>query len=150
LHYSPSGGIERVVAALLEETATMETPRLPTWLSPTQVRLVPVGEEHVDYCDELVDELAAADVRADVDDRSETVGKRIARAETDWVPYYAVVGDRELDSGRLDVNVRAEDAEVELTPEELRDRVREETEGLPRKRRYLPRHVGDHPSFTGR
>ncbi|QLH78249.1 threonine--tRNA ligase [Halosimplex rubrum] len=150
LHYSPSGGIERVVAALLEETATMDTPRLPTWLSPTQVRFVPVGEEHVDYCDELVDELAAADLRADVDDRSETVGKRIARAETDWVPYYAVVGDREVDSGRLDVNVRADDTEVELTPEALRERVREETAGLPRKRRYLPQHVGDHPNFTGR
>ncbi|MFC7139339.1 threonine--tRNA ligase [Halosimplex aquaticum] len=150
LHYSPSGGIERVVAALLEETATMDTPRFPTWLSPTQVRFIPVGEEHVDYCDELVDDLAAADVRADVDDRSETVGKRIARAETDWVPYYVVVGDREVDSGSLDVNVRADDEEVEMTPEDLRERVREETEGLPRKKRYLPKHVSDHPSFTGR
>ncbi|WP_436929134.1 threonine--tRNA ligase [Halosimplex halobium] len=150
LHYSPSGGIERVVAALLEETATMDTPRLPTWLSPTQVRFVPVGEEHVEYCDELVEELAAAGIRADVDDRSESVGKRIARAETDWVPYYAVVGDREVDSGRLDVNVRADDTEVELTPRELRERVRNETAGLPRKKRYLPEHVSDHPNFTGR
>ncbi|WP_415381564.1 threonine--tRNA ligase [Halosimplex sp. TS25] len=150
LHYSPSGGIERVVAALLEETATMETPRFPTWLSPTQVRFIPVGEEHTDYCDELVDDLAAADVRADVDERSETVGKRIARAETDWVPYYAVVGDREVDSGTLDVNVRADDEEIEMTPEELRERVRAETEGLPRKKRYLPKHLSDHPSFTGR
>ena len=150
LHYSPSGGIERVVAALLEETATMETPRLPVWLSPTQVRFVPVGEEHVEYCDELVDDLAAADVRADVDERSETVGKRIARTETDWVPYYAVVGDREVDGGRLDVNVRATDEEVEMTPQELRERVRSETDGLPSEKRYLPKHVSDHPSFTGR
>jgi threonyl-tRNA synthetase len=150
LHYSPSGGIERVVAALLEKAATMDTPRLPTWLSPTQVRFVPVGDEHVDYCDELVEDLASADIRADVDERSETVGKRIARAETDWVPYYAVVGDRELDSGSLDVNVRADDTEIELTPDALGERVREETAGLPRKRRYLPQHVGDHPNFTGR
>jgi len=150
LHYSPSGGIERVVAALLEAAATMDAPRLPTWLSPTQVRFVPVGEEHVEHCDDLVEDLDSAGIRADVDDRSETVGKRIARAETDWVPYYAVVGDREVGSGRLDVNVRAADTEVELTPEQLRERVREETEGLPRKRRYLPRHVSDHPRFTGR
>ena len=150
LHYSPSGGIERVVAALLEETATMDTPRLPTWLSPTQVRFIPVGEEHVEYCDDLVEDLTAAAVRADVDDRSETVGKRIARAERDWVPYYVVVGDRELDSGTLGVNIRAEDDEVDMSLGDLRERVLEATAGLPRKRRYLPKHVSDHPNFTGR
>ncbi|MFB6152443.1 MAG: His/Gly/Thr/Pro-type tRNA ligase C-terminal domain-containing protein, partial [Haloarculaceae archaeon] len=150
LHYSPSGGIERVVAALLEEAATMETPRLPTWLSPTQVRFIPVQDDHVEYCDGLADELAAADVRADVDDRSETVGKRIARAETDWVPYYVVVGDREVESDTLGVNVRAEGTEEDMTLPELRERVRSETEGLPKKKRYLPKHVSDHPNFTGR
>ena len=149
LHYSPSGGIERVVAALLEETATMETPRLPTWLSPTQVRFIPVGEEHTDYCDDLVDDLGAADVRADVDDRAETVGKRISRAERDWVPYYVVVGDRELDSGTLAVNIRADDDEVDMSLADLGEHVREATEGLPRVQRYLPKHVSDQPNFTG-
>ncbi len=151
LHYSPSGGIERVMAALLEKTATMDTPKLPTWLSPTQVRFIPVNpDEHTDFCDALVDDLEAADVRADVDDRDETVGKRIAGAETDWVPYYVVVGGDEMESGELGVNVRADGDEIDATPEELSEMVQEDVGDLPTVKRYLPRHVSDHPHFTGR
>ncbi|MEF8831332.1 MAG: threonine--tRNA ligase [Halobacteriales archaeon] len=149
LHYSPSGGIERVLAAILEETATMDTPRLPTWLSPTQVRFIPVSPEHADYCDDLVDELEAEDIRADVDERDESVGKRIAKAETDWVPYYVVVGDREIDGEQFGVNVRATGEELEMTFEELVETVEEDVGDLPRKPRYLPRHVSNHPNFTG-
>jgi threonyl-tRNA synthetase len=152
LHYSPSGGIERVLAALLEKATKQETPRLPTWLSPTQVRFVPVGEDHVEYCDALADDLESAGVRADVDEREESVGKRIARAETEWVPYYAVVGDREIegDDDTLGVTVRGEDAEREMDFEELREAVLDDVGDLPRKKRYLSRHVSKHPHFTGR
>jgi len=149
LHYSPSGGIERVMAALLEETATMDTPRLPTWLSPTQVRFIPVSPGHVDYCDDLVAELADRDIRADVDEREESVGKRIARAETDWVPYYVVVGDREVEGDELGVNVRATGEELDMTFEELVGTVEEDLGDLPRRKRYLPAHVSKHPNFTG-
>jgi threonyl-tRNA synthetase len=150
LHYSPSGGIERVMAALLEKTATMETPRLPTWLSPTQVRFIPVNpDEHLDYCDDLADHLEDADVRVDIDDRDETVGKRIAGAETDWVPYYVVVGGDEIESDHLGVNVRAEGEEIDMTLGELTGTVRDDIGDLPQKARYLPRYVGDHPTFTG-
>jgi threonyl-tRNA synthetase len=149
LHYSPSGGIERVMAALLETAATQDVPRLPTWLAPTQVRFVPVGDEHVEFCDELVDELEATEIRADVDEREESVGKRIARAERDWVPYYVVVGDRELDDEVFGVNERATGEETLMTLEELRTRVLSDVGELPRNRRYLPRHVSRHPNFTG-
>ncbi|MEF8812532.1 MAG: threonine--tRNA ligase, partial [Halovenus sp.] len=150
LHYSPSGGIERVMAALLEQTASMDTPRLPTWLSPTQVRFIPVNpDEHLFYCEDLADELEGADIRVDIDDRDESVGKRIATAETDWVPYYIVVGGDEIASDQLGVNVRAEDRETDMTLAELRDLVLEDIDDLPQKARYLPRHVGDHPNFTG-
>jgi threonyl-tRNA synthetase len=150
LHYSPSGGIERVMAALLEQTATRETPQLPTWLSPTQVRFIPVNPaEHSEYCEGLADELEAAAVRVDIDDRDESVGKRIAGAETDWVPYYVVVGGDEIEGVHLGVNVRAEGVEREMTVEELRRTVREDVGDLPRRARYLPRHVSDHPTFTG-
>ncbi|MEA5386138.1 threonine--tRNA ligase [Haloarculaceae archaeon H-GB2-1] len=133
LHYSPSGGIERVLAAILEKTATMDTPQLPTWLSPTQVRFIPVGEEHVDFCDDLVDQLEDADVRADIDDRDESVGKRIAKAETDWVPYYIVVGGNEIESGEFGVNVRADDEELDMSFDELVDTVTDDIEDLPRR-----------------
>jgi threonyl-tRNA synthetase len=150
LHYSPSGGIERVMAALLEQTATMDTPRLPTWLSPTQVRFIPVNpDEHLEYCEGLADELEAGDIRVDIDDRDESVGKRIAGAETDWVPYYIVVGGDEIEGDVLGVNVRAEDVERDMTLADLRETVQEDIADLPQRARYLPRHVSDHPSFTG-
>ncbi|RQG96858.1 threonine--tRNA ligase [Natrarchaeobius oligotrophus] len=148
LHYSPSGGIERVMAALLEQAARQETASLPTWLSPTQVRFIPVGDEHVEYCDDLVDELEEAGVRADVDDRNESVGKRIAKAETDWVPYYAVVGDDEVAEPVFGVNLRHEDDERDMDLETLTAAVLEDVGEKPNKARYLPRHVSDHPNFT--
>ncbi|MFB6233516.1 MAG: threonine--tRNA ligase [Haloarculaceae archaeon] len=150
LHYSPSGGIERVMAALLEKTDTMEIPQLPTWLSPTQVRFIPVNPDaHLAYCDGLADELEAAGVRVDVDDRDESVGRRIAGAETDWVPYYVVVGDDEIEGEYVGVNVRAEDDERDMTLDELRQTVLDDVGDLPQRPRYLPRHVSDHPTFTG-
>ncbi len=150
LHYSPSGGIERVMAALLEKTADMDTPQLPTWLSPTQVRFIPVNpDEHLEYCDDLVDTLESAEIRADIDDRDESVGRRIAGAETDWVPYYIVVGNDEVESDRMGVNVRIADEEREMTLGELEETVREDVADLPQRSRYLPRHVSKHPSFTG-
>ena len=150
LHYSPSGGIERVMAALLEQTATMDNPRLPTWLSPTQVRFIPVNpNEHLDYCEELSDELEASDIRVDIDERDESVGKRIAEAETDWVPYYIIVGGDEIEGDQLGVNVRAENEEIDMPLEELVDTVEEDIADLPQQARYLPKHVSDHPNFTG-
>ncbi|AWB27476.1 threonine--tRNA ligase [Halococcoides cellulosivorans] len=150
LHYSPSGGIERVVAALLEQTARMDTPQLPTWLSPTQVRFIPVDpDSHADYCLDLVDQLEDAEIRADVDDRDESVGKRIARAETDWTPYYVVVGDREIEGEEIGVNDRSADTEHDLTIDELIDQVDADIGELPRVQRYLPRRVSNHPHFTG-
>ena len=150
LHYSPSGGIERMLAGLLETAAAMDVPRLPTWLSPTQMRFIPVHSDHVGYCDELVDRLADEEIRADVDERDESVGKRIAKAETDWVPYYVVVGDREIDDGSFGVNVRGQDDEVDMNFEELVETVNEDIGELPRRKRYLPQHVSGHPHFTGR
>lgn len=147
LHYSPTGGIERVMAALLEQAARQDTPRLPTWLSPTQVRLIPVGNDHVEYCDELVATLVDSGIRADIDDRDESVGKRIATAETDWVPYYAVVGDRELENPVFDVTIRGRDEE-ELSINDLATTVLEEVGDKPAKPRYLPRYVSDHPDFA--
>jgi threonyl-tRNA synthetase len=149
LHYSPTGGIERVTAALLETVADAESPALPTWLSPTQVRFLPIGDEHVAHCDDLADDLADAGIRADVDDRDASVGKKIATAETDWVPYYIVVGDDEIDSGEYGVNMRETGEEPTMTADELRQTIDADIGDLPRPPRYLPKHLSDHPTFTG-
>jgi threonyl-tRNA synthetase len=151
VHASVVSDIEDVVAALLDRAAEQDVPRLPTWLSPTQVRFVPIGESHVEYCDGLVADLEAAGIRADVDDRDATVGERIARAEADWVPYYAVVGDRELESDEatLKVTVRGGDEAREMDFETLQETVLGDVDDLPQTRRYLPKHVSKQPHFTG-
>jgi threonyl-tRNA synthetase len=129
----------------------MGTPQLPTWLSPTQVRFIPVDPDaHTEYCLDLVEDLAGADIRADVDERDESVGKRIATAETEWVPYYVVVGDREIEGDEMGVNDRLADTEHDMTPTALTDLVSEDVADLPQRARYLPRRVSDHPHFTGR
>src|SRR5690606_21495829 len=109
LHCSPSGAIERVMYALLEKAARLseqgKLPMLETWLSPTQVRIIPVAERHQARALEIASELGQ---RTDIDDRDETVGKKIRDAGREWIPYVAVIGDEELASGELTVTVRAE------------------------------------------
>ena len=148
LHYSPSGGIERVFAAILEDAAREAVPQLPTWLSPTQVRFIPVQPQaHLEACDELADRLKAEGIRADIDERDESVGKRIATAETDWVPYYIVVGNREMERNEYGVNIRVEGDEVTMTFDELVEQVDAEINAFPRRPLYLPRQVSEHPRF---
>ena len=148
LHYSPSGSIERAFAALLETAAESENPSFPVWLSPTQVRFVPIGDEHVEHCAEVVETLEEAGIRADIDDRDESVGKKIRKAEQDWVPYIAVVGDEEVENGSLSVRVRADDEEHDTTPEELIEEIDEKTEGMPNRERYTPLLLSDKPNFV--
>ena len=106
LHCSPSGAIERVIYALLEKEAIKmqkgQKPMLPLWLSPTQIRFIPVKDEFVPNCEKLVEELNSSKygviIRADIDDREESVGKKIRGSEKEWVPISIVIGDKEIES----------------------------------------------------
>ncbi len=154
LHCSPSGAIERLMYALLEKASMMSAggllPMLPTWLAPTQVRVVPVAERHLARAEEVVEGLG---VRADIDDRDETVGRKIRDAGREWIPYVVVVGDEEMGSESLAVTVRAESApkkphRVKMTVEELKERVGQETAGKPRRRLPLPVMLSERPRFV--
>jgi threonyl-tRNA synthetase len=154
LHASISGGIERNLYALLERawlrSQKGEKPMLPLWLSPTQVRLIPVSEEQLAYGEALCRELNAQGVRADLDDENDTLQKKIRRAEKEWTPYIAVVGEREVKSGRLSVRVRGEKGggrQREITLEELIERIRKETEGTPKRGLPLPHRLARRPKF---
>lgn len=149
LHTSPTGSIERVICAILEDVANDDKPQFPLWLSPTQVRLIPVGEEHVDSCSEIAEELSESGIRVDIDDRDRTIGKRIRRAEKDWVPYTIVFGDREKDSDEVPVRDRKSEEERDMTIEELRGEINERTEGKPFKQLSLPRKISERPNFLG-
>ena len=106
LHCSPSGAIERVIYALLEKEAIKmskgQKPMLPIWLSPTQIRFIPVNSDFVKTCEKFIEEFNKKSsyvyIRADIDDREESVSRKIRDAEQEWVPVIVVVGEKESSS----------------------------------------------------
>jgi threonyl-tRNA synthetase len=156
LHCSASGAIERCMYALLEK-AHMDAekgklPMLPVWLSPTQVRIIPVSRTFLDAALEMAERLRKARVRVDVDDRDETLGKKIRDAAREWVPYIAVLGEEEVKGGFMTVTVRAESTlekqkRARMTAEELASRISEECSGKPFKPLPLPMLLSERPSF---
>lgn len=151
LHCSPSGAIERVIYALLEKAymAMMrgEKPMLPLWLTPTQVRLIPVKPEYLEDCLKVAEKLEESHIRVDIDDRDESLDKRIRDAETEWIHYIVVYGERERKSGILSVRKRAEGRVEKLRLEDLISEIRAKTAGKPFKKLPLPRLLSSRPSF---
>ncbi|WP_456469396.1 threonine--tRNA ligase [Archaeoglobus sp.] len=156
LHCSVSGAVERVMYALLEKAKFMldeeKLPMLPVWLSPTQVRVIPVSERYVGEAVKIAEKIEKEGIRVDVDDRNETLGKRIRDAQTEWIPYIAVLGEKEVQSGKLTVTIRAESTQkeqkrAELTVEELVERVKGECEGKPFMPLPVPKLLSTRPSF---
>ncbi|ACL16637.1 threonine--tRNA ligase [Methanosphaerula palustris] len=152
LHCSPTGSIERVICALLENTANQSVPQLPAWLAPTQVRLIPVAERHTSFADELCTRLNKAQIRTDLDDREESVGKKVREAGMDWVPYVIVIGDAEMETGKLTVTIRKLSEprvphKEQLDVEELITLVRTSTDGMPFRPLYTTRNLSKKPRY---
>lgn len=150
LHCSPTGSIERVICSLLEKTAIEldeKAPMLPTWLSPIEVRIITVGEDHKDFANELYDKINAENIRVDVDDRDESVGKKIRNAATEWIPYIFVVGDNEKESGVFSITVRETGEKVDMTVDELIKEVLDKTKGMPYRGLPLPKDISTRINF---
>jgi len=151
LHNSPSGAIERVIYALLEKSAEVSrnggVPSFPLWLSHTQVRVIPVGREHTEHCEKILSELSTNQIRADIDDRDETVGKKIRESETEWIRYTIVIGDKEINAAKLVVRDRNEGKQREVTLEELMGEVKAQTKGKPYLPLNLPTHLSTRPQI---
>ncbi|ADZ08339.1 threonyl-tRNA synthetase [Methanobacterium lacus] len=150
IHCSPTGSIERVICSLLEKSAierNFRPPMLPIWLTPSQVRVIPIAERHNDYAQDIVQKIRDQNVRVDLDERHETVGKKIRNAAGDWVPYVIVIGDRELEGGAVTVNVRETNEKIEMDIDELVNRIHEETKGMPFRKLPLPITLGNRVNF---
>jgi threonyl-tRNA synthetase len=143
LHCSPTGSLERVICAILENTAHHDVPHLPVWLSPVQVRVIPVAERHLAAAEAVGERLRDASIRTDVDDRDESVGKKVRDAGIDWVPFVVVIGDAEIGSGTLTVTVRSKSKpnkphKETMTEDVLVEEIRDETAGMPFRPLYTP------------
>ncbi len=153
LHASLSGAIERVMYALLEKAALdMQKGKkgsFPLWLAPTQVRIIPASSDYLNKANELADKLESAGIRVDVDDREESVNKRIMLAEKEWVPYIMVYGEKEEGKEKLPVRLRDEGKTNEYSLEELIGEITKKCEGFPLKKRTYPRLLSKRPIFRG-
>ncbi len=153
LHCSPSGAIERCIYALLEKAAMEadkgKVPMLPVWLSPTQVRVVPISEKHLPFAEEVSKKL---DCRVDIDDRDMSIGKKVREASREWIPYLVVVGDKEIEEGTINVTIRVKSKhdklnKVQITPEKLNELVREEINDKPYRKLPLAKYLSARPKF---
>jgi threonyl-tRNA synthetase len=153
LHASSFGSVERTLCAILENIAVAadagEQPRFPLWLSPAQVRVLPVSDPFVGDALALCERLSQASVRAEVDDRGERVGKMIRDGEADWIPYLVVVGEKERASGQYSVRVREDGSQRKLCADALAGLIREKTRGMPFRPLPLPVLLSRRPIFVG-
>jgi threonyl-tRNA synthetase len=150
LHTSVSGSIDRNLYALLEQQAIRmqrgQKAHFPFWLAPTQIRLIPVKEHHLPHCEALAAKLMG---RVDIDDRNETLGKRIRSAEKDWVPLTIAVGDREASGEQLPVRVRGEEQPRSMSVADLNSEVLRELEGKAYRGLNVPQRLSLRPIFRG-
>jgi threonyl-tRNA synthetase len=154
LHCSPSGAIERDIYALLEkayrEQMAGKAPMLPLWLSPTQVRLIPISDKFLDKMEEIAKQITSHCIRVDIDDSASTLQKKIREAEQEWIPYIIVVGEKEIESGTLSVRDRElKGQQQNMTTEQLIMKVSEKIAGKPYKPLPLPLYLSKRPQFHG-
>ncbi len=150
LHCSPSGAVERIIYAMLEK-ASMDSqkgikPSFPLWLSPTQVRVIPVKDEFMDYASKIMKIFEARGIRVDLDDRDMTVSRKIREAEKEWIPYIVVVGEREVKEETI--TVRRRNGNIEIgSPEKLISEIDEKIKDMPRRPLPLPKMLSMRPKF---
>jgi threonyl-tRNA synthetase len=104
IHRAPFGSMERFISILIENTAG----KFPLWLMPEQYALLPISEKFVDYCKKVEEQLATYDIRGFVDDRNETIGRKIRDTELKRIPYMLIVGEKEMEANGVAVRRQGE------------------------------------------
>ena len=129
IHRAPLGTHERFIGFLLEHYAG----KFPTWLAPLQVKILPISDKFIDYANTILDTLKKADIRAEIDDRSEKIGRKIRDTEIAKVPYMLVIGEKEMNEGKVairrqgkgDIGAKLIDEFVQDISAEIKNRIAE-------------------------
>jgi threonyl-tRNA synthetase len=149
LHNSPSGAVERVIFALLEKAHRDATrgkvPALPLWLSHTQVRIIPVASKHLEFSQKILSQLDTNNIRADIDDRELSVAKKIRDAESEWIHFIIVVGDKEVEGGELMVRERSSKSQYGIILEDLIKNIKIKVSDKPFLPLNLPSYLSKRP-----
>lgn len=146
LHSAPLGTVERWMYTLFDTALHSQIPTLPLWLSPVQVRLIPVSEHYVEHAENIAQTMEVHQIRVDVDDRGETVERKVRDAEVSWIPIQVVIGKKELNSNILPVRFRQRGLE-HLKLEELIERINSELANYPKAPLPYPRLLSKRPRF---
>ncbi len=126
IHRAPFGSMERFVAVLIEHTGG----KFPLWLTPEQAVVLPISEKYNDYAKKVCELLNNYDIRASVDERNETIGKKIRENELKRIPFLLVVGEKEEAGGTVSVRRQGEGNKGSMTPEEFAAKVNEEVKNM--------------------
>ncbi len=122
VHRSSIGAVERIMAFLIEKYAGA----FPLWLSPVQVKILPIGEAHFEYAKEVLEKLKVENIRAELDDSNESLGKKIRNAKTEKVPYMLVIGDKEVSENKVSVESRDAGNLGQMSPDDLIIKLKDE------------------------
>ena len=126
IHRAPFGSMERFVAVLIEHTGG----KFPLWLTPEQAVVLPISEKYNDYAKKVCELLNNYDIRASIDERNETIGKKIRENELKRIPFLLVVGEKEAENGTVSVRRQGEGDQGSMTPEEFAAKVNEEVKNM--------------------
>jgi len=122
IHRAPFGSMERFIGVLIEHTGG----KFPLWLTPDQMIILPISEKVVDYAKSLENQLLEQDIRGYVDDRNETIGKKIRDAELKKIPYMLIIGEQEKENGLVSVRRQGEGDLGKMSLSEFTDIFRKE------------------------
>jgi threonyl-tRNA synthetase len=122
IHRAPLGTHERFIGFLLEHYAG----RFPVWLAPLQVKVLPISDKFMDYAQTVLDKLKKADIRAELDDRSEKIGKKIRDTEVAKVPYMLVIGEKEVNDEKVSVRAHGKGDAGTVKADEFIDSLKKE------------------------
>lgn len=124
IHRAPFGSMERFISILIEHTGG----KFPLWLAPEQFAILPIADRLNDFADDIKKELAQHDIRGYIDDRTESIGKKIRDTELKKVPFMLIVGDKEKENGKVAVRVQGEGDIGEMTVAEFAEYFKNESE----------------------
>jgi threonyl-tRNA synthetase len=151
IHTAVIGSIERYLFTVLDGCARTEKrgqkPNLPLWLSPTQVRIIPVKPEFLEFAERITSKLGESLVRVDIDDRDESVDRRVREAELNWIPFVVVVGKREVGTNSVSVRRRRDEKQYTVTVTELENEIQDATLGFPKMPLRLPVKISRRPGY---
>ena len=147
--HSSVGSIERWMYAVLESALKKEKPMLPLWLSPTQVRLLPLNDDMKEFAEEVSKQLEDNQIRVDIDDRVESISKKVRKAENDWVPYIIVVGPKEKSRHKFTIRFRENGDQKVMSIAALVHLINDQLKDKPRNKLTLSKFLSKRPIFVG-